>query len=89
MINVAARVALPDAACVVGPPPTNGRGVFVVFLSFCIGFYSILSVSRCATGPFFYLVFSFVVFFYCGGGFWGGLGGGRGGVITSRRVRFT
>ena len=64
---------------VVGPPPTNGRGVFVVFLSFCIGFYSILSVSCCATGPFFYLVFSFVVFFYCGGGFWGGLGGVRGG----------
>ena len=40
-------------------PPTNGRGVFVVFLSFCIGFYSILSVSRCAPGSFFYLVFSF------------------------------
>jgi hypothetical protein len=48
---------------VVGPPPTNGRGVFVVFLSFCIGFYSILSVSRCANGPFFYLVFSFLVLF--------------------------
>ena len=63
----------------VGPPPTNGRGVFVVFLSFCICFCSILSVSRCAYGPFFYLVFSF---FFVGGWF----GGVRGGVITFCRV---
>ena len=71
---------------VVGPPPTNGRGVLVVFLSFCIGFYSILSVSRCATGPFFYLVFSFLVFFLIvgvgfGGG-WGGVRGGRNNVLS-------
>ena len=46
---------------VVGPPPANGRNVFVVFLSFCTGFYSILSLSRCAYGPFFKLVFSFLM----------------------------
>ena len=65
---------------VVGPPPTNGRGVFVVFLSFCMCFYSILSVSRCATGPFFYLVFSFLVFLFVEVGFGGGVGGGSGGA---------
>ena len=53
------------------------------FLSFCIGFYSILSVSRCATGPFFYLVFSFLVFFLIVGvGFGGGSGGGRNNVLS-------
>ena len=57
------------------------------FFVVCIGFYSILSVSRCANGPFFYLVFSFLVFFLIVGVcFFGGFGGG---VITSCRVRFT
>ena len=66
---------------VAGPPPTNGRGVFVVFLSFCIGFYSMLSVSRFANGPFFYLVFSLLVFFLLVGVcFFGGVGGGSGGA---------
>ena len=53
---------------------------FCFFLSFCISFYSILSVSRCATGPFFYLVFSFLVFLFVEVGFGGGLGGGSGGA---------
>ena len=54
------------------------------FLSFCIGFYSILSVSRCATGPLFHLVCSFLVsFFIVGVGFWGGSGeGGRNNVLS-------
>ena len=46
------------------------------FWSFCMCFYSILSVSRCATGLFFYLVFSFLVFFLIVGVvFLGGSGG--------------
>ena len=45
------------------------------FLSFCFSFYSIMSVSRCATGPFFYVVFSFSMFFLnVGVGFGGGCG---------------
>ena len=61
----------------------------LLFFVVRISFYSILSVSRCATGPFFYLVFSFLVFFIVEVGFGGGVGGVRGGVITSCRVRFT
>ena len=45
-------------ARVVGPPLIEGRGVFVVFWSFCIGFYSISRVCRRAYGPFFNLFFS-------------------------------
>ena len=84
---------------VVGPPPTNGRGVFVNFWSFCVGIYSVLSVCRCASGSFFYFYFSLflavlsiVAVFFFGwvrGGcsfFWGGVGEG---VITSCRLRFT
>ena len=43
---------------VVGPPLIEGRGVFVVFWSLCIGFYSISCFSRRAYGPFFNLFFS-------------------------------
>ena len=49
---------------VVGPPLIEGRGVFVVFWSFCIGFYSILCCSRRAYGPFFKLFFSHFSFFF-------------------------
>ena len=68
---------------VVGPPPTNGRGVFVHVWSFCVGIYSILSVRRCASGSFFYLFSSFLSRFIYSGGvflgwvvfFFGGVGG--------------
>ena len=43
---------------VVGPPLIEGRGVFVVFWSLCIGFYSIWCFSRRAYGPLFILFLS-------------------------------
>ena len=49
---------------VVGPPLIEGRGVFVVFWSFCIGFYSILCCSRRAYSPFFKLFSPISLFFF-------------------------
>ena len=57
---------------VVGPPLIEGRGVFVVFWSLCIVFYSILCCSRRAYGPFFKFFSSHFSFFCVF--FWGGLG---------------
>ena len=72
---------------VVGPPLIEGRGVFVVFWSLCIVFYSILCCSRRAYGPFFKLFFLPFLVFLC---FLGGVRGGFwGGVITFCRVRST
>ena len=71
---------------VVGPPLIEGRGVFVVFWSLCIGFYSISCFSRRAYGPFFKLFFSHFGFFYA---FF--LGGGLGGCdnVLSRAFCLT
>ena len=51
-----------------GPPLIEGRGVFVVFWSLCIGFYSISCCSRRAYGPFFKFFSPISVFFLGGGG---------------------
>ena len=49
---------------VVGPRLIDGRGVLVVFRSFCRGFYSIFCRCRRASGPFFNLVFLLFRFFF-------------------------
>ena len=66
---------------VVGPPLIEGCGVFLVFWSLCIGFYSILCCSRRAYGPFFKLLFSYFLFF-CSVFFLGGGSGGGNNVLS-------
>ena len=55
---------MPVTPSVVGPPLIEGRGVFVVFWSLCIGFYSISCFSRRAYGPFFNFFFSPISVFF-------------------------
>ena len=82
---------------VVGPRLIDGRGVLVVFRSFCRGFYSIFCRCRRASGPFFNIVFLLFRFFFVLVNFPSrtshalgkGFGGVWGGLITFFRVRFT
>ena len=58
------ELQFPTPLGVVGPRLIDGRGVLVVFKSFCRGFYNIFCRCRRASGPFFNLVFLLFRFFF-------------------------